>query len=232
CTATKELIFSQTNELRQQFEISAENLKKKLTENDFDSPDSLKAAFLTEEERVSFENQCKEWKARKEQLAGMTDKLASEIKGLERPDIAELENESENVTGEYQQKTRELNEITLKKHEIKENLRRWQELNDERRNIEEKSREYVALAKDLAGENPKKISFESWILGVYLEEIAAHASRRLSRISDGRYSLHLKTDRASSISVMRGLTLRFLTPIQAKNARATLFLAAKPSLFQ
>ncbi|MBO7136751.1 MAG: AAA family ATPase [Spirochaetaceae bacterium] len=59
CSATKELIFSQTNELRQQFEISAENLKKKLTENDFDSPDSLKAAFLTEEERVSFENQCK-----------------------------------------------------------------------------------------------------------------------------------------------------------------------------
>ena len=207
CSATKELIFSQTKELRQQFDVSDKNLKKELAEYDFDSLDALKAAFLIEDERVSFENQAAEWKSRKEQLAGMTEKLASEIKGLSRPDIAALENESENVTAEYQQKTRELNEISLKKHEIKENRRRWQELNAERQNIEEQSRNYVALSKDLAGDNAKKISFESWILGVYLEEIAVHASRRLSRISDGRYSLHLKTDRASGHQRYAGLDL-------------------------
>ncbi|MBR6452363.1 MAG: N-acetylmuramoyl-L-alanine amidase [Lachnospiraceae bacterium] len=170
-------------------------------------PVSIPEEFLPEEERISFEKQSDEWKARKEQLAGMIDKLGSEIDGLARPDIAALEEQSQNAAGEYQQKTKELNEVVLKKHEVKENLRRWQELNQERQNLEEKSREYVALSKDLAGDNAKKISFESWILGVYLEEIAVHASRRLSRISDGRYSLHLKTDRASGHQRYAGLDL-------------------------
>ena len=162
---------------------------------------------MSEDERVKLENQCKDWKARKEQLAGLVDKLSAELDGTARPDIAALEAESENVTAGYQQKMNELNEITLKKHEVAENLKRWQELNKERQNIEEKSRNYVALAKDLTGDNAKKISFESWILGVYLEEIAAHASRRRSRISDGRYSLHLKTERSSGHQRYAGLDL-------------------------
>ncbi len=206
-SAKKGLIFKQTEELREQSETSAEKLKQQLLAHGFDSAETLQAAFLSEDERVKLENQCKDWKARKEQLAGLIDKLSAELDGTARPDIAALEAESENVTAGYQQKTKELNEIVLKKHEVAENLKRWQDLNKERQNIEEKSRNYVALAKDLAGDNAKKISFESWILGVYLEEIAAHASRRLSRISDGRYSLHLKTERSSGHQRYAGLDL-------------------------
>ena len=206
-SATKELISDQTEKLKKELADSENTLQKELLAHGFDSIETLKTSFLPEEERISFEKQSDEWKARKEQLAGMIEKLGSEIDGLARPDIAALEEQSQNAAGEYQQKTKELNEVVLKKHEVKENLRRWQELNQERQNLEEKSREYVALSKDLAGDNAKKISFESWILGVYLEEIAVHASRRLSRISDGRYSLHLKTDRASGHQRYAGLDL-------------------------
>lgn len=206
-SATKELVSKQTEEINQLFSDSEENLKKELHGHGFDSTGALQDAFLSEDERISYENQSKEWKRRKEQLAGMIDKLSSETEGLSRPDIRALEEESADLTEEYNNKTNELNGITLKKHEIIGNLNQWQKLNEERKDIEEKSRTYVALAKDLAGDNSRKLSFESWILGVYLEEIAAHASRRLSRISDGRYSLHLRTDKASGHQRYAGLDL-------------------------
>lgn len=206
-SATKELVSKQTEEFNQQFSDSEVNLKKELSLHSFASLEALQDAFLSEDERISYENQSKEWKTRKEQLAGMIDKLSSETEGLSRPDIRALEEKSADLTEEYNDKTNELNEIVLKKHEINENLKHWQKLNEERRDIEEKSRTYVALAKDLSGDNAKKLSFESWILGVYLEEIAVHASRRLSRISDGRYSLHLRTDKASGHQRYAGLDL-------------------------
>jgi exonuclease SbcC len=51
-----------------------------------------------------------------------------------------------------------------------------------------------ALADDLSGKNPRKTAFDSWLLGRYLEEVAAYASKRLSRMSDSRYFLLLDTE--------------------------------------
>ncbi|MDR2303132.1 MAG: AAA family ATPase [Treponema sp.] len=50
------------------------------------------------------------------------------------------------------------------------------------------------LADDLSGKNPRKTAFDSWLLGRYLEEVAAYASKRLSRMSDSRYFLLLDTE--------------------------------------
>ncbi|MBO6100437.1 MAG: hypothetical protein J6P07_03775, partial [Spirochaetaceae bacterium] len=84
-SATKELIFGQTEKLKKELAVSETTLQKELSAHGFDSLETLKTSFLHEDERISFEKQSDEWNARKEQLAGMTDKLASEIKGLERP---------------------------------------------------------------------------------------------------------------------------------------------------
>ncbi|MDR1389480.1 MAG: AAA family ATPase [Treponema sp.] len=51
-----------------------------------------------------------------------------------------------------------------------------------------------ALDRDLSGHNPKKKPFDSWLLGLYLAEVAAFANKRLERMSEGRYSLQLETE--------------------------------------
>jgi exonuclease SbcC len=51
------------------------------------------------------------------------------------------------------------------------------------------------LADDLAGKNPRKKPFDSWLLGLYLAEVAAFATRRLEKMSDSRYSLLLDRER-------------------------------------
>jgi exonuclease SbcC len=59
-----------------------------------------------------------------------------------------------------------------------------------------------ALSADLAGKNPKKRSFDAWLLGLYLAEVASFATKRLERMSESRYSLILDIERESG----RGLT--------------------------
>ncbi|MDR1986988.1 MAG: AAA family ATPase [Treponema sp.] len=65
-----------------------------------------------------------------------------------------------------------------------------------------KSGRLHALAADLAGKNPKKRAFDAWLLGLYLVEVAAFATKRLERMSESRYALILDTQRESG----RGLT--------------------------
>lgn len=59
-----------------------------------------------------------------------------------------------------------------------------------------------AVSDDLSGNNPKKRSFDAWLLGAYLAEVAAYATKRLERMSEGRYRLLLDGDREGG----RGLT--------------------------
>ncbi|MFI3257753.1 MAG: AAA family ATPase, partial [Spirochaetales bacterium] len=49
---------------------------------------------------------------------------------------------------------------------------------------------YTRLYNAISGGNPKKIPLDSWVLGMYLEEITLFASKRLERISDGRYTMY------------------------------------------
>jgi exonuclease SbcC len=60
-----------------------------------------------------------------------------------------------------------------------------------RKELAADSERYGALYDDLSGKNPKKTPFDSWLLGLYLAEVAAYATKRLQRMSEGRYSLHL-----------------------------------------
>jgi DNA repair protein SbcC/Rad50 len=45
------------------------------------------------------------------------------------------------------------------------------------------------LAEVATGNNPSRVSFQRWVLGVYLDEVLAGASRKLFAMSKGRYQL-------------------------------------------
>ncbi|MDR2021152.1 MAG: AAA family ATPase [Treponema sp.] len=68
------------------------------------------------------------------------------------------------------------------------------QLREKTRRYDELTRNATALtglADDLSGKNPGKKSFDAWLLGLYLAEVAAYATRRLQRMSESRYSLLL-----------------------------------------
>ncbi len=64
--------------------------------------------------------------------------------------------------------------------------------------------------------NPKKIPLDSWILGMYLQEITIYANSRLTRMSNGRYELHLKQD-AEGGNAHKGLDLEIYDEYTGKS---------------
>ncbi len=68
----------------------------------------------------------------------------------------------------------------------------------------------------LSSQNPKKIPLDAWVLGLYLEEITQFASSRLNRISDGRYTLLLKTEDDGGKDKIKGLDLEIFDSFTGK----------------
>ncbi|MCQ2982632.1 MAG: AAA family ATPase [Treponemataceae bacterium] len=51
---------------------------------------------------------------------------------------------------------------------------------------------YQRLNEAINGSNERKIKLDSWILGMYLDQITRYASQRLQIMSEGRFTMHLK----------------------------------------
>jgi exonuclease SbcC len=83
----------------------------------------------------------------------------------------------------------ELANLTLDEERFREAGKRHEEL-------AQKAARLAALSDDLSGKgkNWTRKSFDIWLLGLYLKEVAALATKRLERMSESRYSLILNSE--------------------------------------
>ncbi|GHV76913.1 nuclease SbcCD subunit C [Spirochaetia bacterium] len=92
---------------------------------------------------------------------------------------------------------------------------RLREAGDRHEELAKRASRLGALADDLAGKNPKKKSFDAWLLGLYLKEVAALATKRLERMSESRYSLILNSEGESGRG-LAGLDLAVFDALTGK----------------
>jgi exonuclease SbcC len=186
---------------------AAEALKAALASSPFPDAETLKAALLDRETESALETGLALWKdegtrlrsqkaeleksleAIREELAALNGGEAPPLSALERR-LTELAGEREKAEAERDRKTGELAALLRDETLLREAHERFTLLSG-------RSRRLSALADDLGGKNPRKRAFDAWLLGRYLAEVAAYATRRLERMSESRYSLLLDSDRES-----------------------------------
>ena len=100
-----------------------------------------------------------------------------------------------------------LQNIAIEISQLQANLARWEELENQRQEISKSSVLYKKLSDDLSGKNIKKLSFQSWILSIHLEEITQYANRRLEKVSNNRYKILLKPENETGREHYAGLNL-------------------------
>jgi exonuclease SbcC len=185
---------------------AAAALARALASSPFPDADALKAALLDSEAEAALEAAIARWKdertrllSQKEELqrglGAIREELAALGDGGEVPSavvlearLAETAVEREAAEVERDLKTGELAALERDGERLREAHERFTALS-------QKSRGLSALADDLGGKNPRKKAFDAWLLGRYLTEVAAFATRRLERMSESRYSLLLDSDR-------------------------------------
>jgi exonuclease SbcC len=191
-------------------------LQRELAASPFKDPETLTESLLEREAEESLDREIKNWYEGKAALDSRISEQKKQL-GLIRQELKDLGEEpcpddpardsasplaaagerlrgleAEIAEGEAgrDRAYAELTGMEKDREALEEAGRRCQTLS-------EKARGLKNLADDLAGKNPRKNPFDSWLLGLYLAEVAAFATRRLERMSESRYSLLLDSERES-----------------------------------
>jgi exonuclease SbcC len=179
-------------------------LERELGASPFTGAEEAEASLLDPGTEDRLEAEIRKWgeeKARLESLAEMYQKNLGEIRsGLEvlkppedipnpLPSLEETENLLDSLKPRREQAEEERDRAFA---ELKGLERDRDELETAQQRYDgqsAKAGEWRALADDLAGKNPLRQPFDSWLLGSYLAEIAGYATVRLEKMSEYRYSL-------------------------------------------
>ncbi len=125
------------------------------------------------------------------------------------------------VNERYASLKTEVEELTSELTSYRGDWERIRDTQDKKLALEEKIKPLNALSETLLGKNPQKLTFETWALGMYFQQVVEFASRRFYDISDGRFTFLLKQPEDHSTgNSQRGLDLLVLDSYTGKTSDA------------
>ncbi|GHU86925.1 nuclease SbcCD subunit C [Spirochaetia bacterium] len=193
---------------------TAAALEKELANSPFADNKTLRESLLDTETEKKLEEEIRRWREDRievrsriteteKQLAGIGIELEriGKTSGLQSPAgpdeisarLDALGESREQAEAERDKTFAELKSLERDRDSLKEAHERHEALAAKARGLRN-------LSNDLSGKNPQKKPFDSWLLGLYLAEVAAFATKRLEKMSEGRYSLLLDSERESGRS--------------------------------
>jgi exonuclease SbcC len=188
-------------------------LKKELAAGPFKDTETLAGSLLDRETEESLDREIKSWYEEKARLGSriaeqkqQLELIRRELKKLGeepcREDISQAQAPLEAAAERLRSLAAEITEGEAQRDRayaaltgMEKDREALGEADKRCRDLTEKARGLQNLADDLAGKNPRKKPFDSWLLGLYLAEVAAFATRRLEKMSESRYSLLLDSQR-------------------------------------
>ena len=132
--------------------------------------------------------------------------LEKDVTATEPRDLDELETAVEALRQRYDEIQARLEVLNTEKAKLEELHAQHTELTKALAVKTAEAQNWVALAKDLCGSNPRKLQFDTWILSAFLHEVTVFANKRLERMSEGRYRLAVSEDHGTG-NAYRGLDL-------------------------
>lgn len=179
-----------------------EALSAALAASPFADEAALRAAILPPVREEELDGELEAWKEARNRLGTVRAEAESALEARraeraasgERGTAEELRERLSGLEGERREAEEERDRTGAALAALERDRQSYQEAAERRRSLAEEAGRLRAVADDLMGNNPKKRSFDAWLLGLYLQEVAAYAGRRLERMSEGRYSLMLDAE--------------------------------------
>ncbi|EAC3709826.1 SMC family ATPase [Listeria monocytogenes] len=200
--SAQKAILSAQEALQEQREI----FKTAMKQNDFSSYDAYKQALMSAEELKSQEEQLADFERKRHLAISRQADLTEKLKDKQKPNIEQLEfvmREKQQQLGQSEENTIKQREFVTKRKELIENYQ------NSIQSVEKAEANYadIGLLADAArGKNARRLTFERYILAMFLDTIIHRANHRLSKMTSGRFELQRKTEKAKG-NVQSGLEL-------------------------
>ena len=160
----------------------------------FASPDDARNGYLDKKDIVTLEKTVREFGQEKKSTEKAVEILSKKIGGTKRPDIAGLEIKYSGLSAETAVLEKKNTDDRIALRDLQARKDRHDALTATIDRLLRESETLAALSNDLNGRNPKNLTFQNFILGAYLEEVARYASVRLHTMSEERYTLMLNEE--------------------------------------
>lgn len=175
-----------------------QQLTKALKDSSFDFDKHVLRTFLKEVPKIeAIKEKLTAFDQKKAQLSFQLNELENKLKDKDRPEIASI--------------TTEINELTALLRSKEGNYYQLQEKIQRNNQIQDQVKELLASVADqweevtalhqltttVNGDNPQKISLERYVLRTYLEKVLTVANQRLSLLTNNRYQFELNQESGS-----------------------------------
>lgn len=178
----------------EELNIAVDNFKNKVIELGFEGYKDYSESRLTEEELDSLENNINQYNMKLSNAEKIYNISFEGCKGLKFADVYSIEEElklknEDKIILEQKEK-----EIYLR---VNQNGKILEECKGFNKSIESDEKKYSTvgkLAKIINGDNPRKISFERYVLAAYFEDIITAANLRFSQMTCNRFILLRKEE--------------------------------------
>ena len=167
-------------------------LSEKVSSSEFSNLEEVISCFVEENELVKIKNDLKEYSVSVVEHSAVLEKyknirMLSEIE----TDLQVAQNKKNEMMLEAQNLSNDFQKVIEDYTNFESSFEQYKTLENQRKTTEQKRLPYEKLNNDLNGNNPKKLQFDSWVLGIYFEQVVTYASKRFYDISNGRYNFKI-----------------------------------------
>ena len=167
-------------------------LSEKVSSSEFNNLEEVISCFVEENELVKIKNDLKVYSVSVVEHSAVLEKyknirMLSEIE----TDLQVVQNKKNEMMLEAQNLSNDFQKVIEDYTNFESSFEQYKTLENQRKTTEQKRLPYEKLNNDLNGNNPKKLQFDSWVLGIYFEQVVTYASKRFYDISNGRYNFKI-----------------------------------------
>ncbi|EAH4449771.1 SMC family ATPase [Listeria innocua] len=195
-----------TLDAKEALQIQREVFKEAMKQNDFPTYEAYKQALMSVEELKSKEEQLADFERKRHLAISRQADLTEKLKNKQKPNIEQLESlmtEKQLELAQSEENTIKQRDFVLKRKELAEN---YQNSIQAVEKAEENYADIGLLADSARGKNARRLTFERYILAMFLDTIIHRANHRLSKMTSGRFELKRKIEKAKG-NVQSGLEL-------------------------
>ncbi|EKE9665281.1 SbcC/MukB-like Walker B domain-containing protein [Listeria innocua] len=195
-----------TLDAKEALQVQREVFKDAMKQNDFPTYEAYKQALMSVEELKSKEEQLADFERKRHLAISRQADLTEKLKNKQKPNIEQLESfmtEKQLELAQSEENTIKQRDFVLKRKELAEN---YQNSIQAVENAEENYADIGLLADSARGKNARRLTFERYILAMFLDTIIHRANHRLSKMTSGRFELKRKIEKAKG-NVQSGLEL-------------------------
>ncbi|EGX6726145.1 SMC family ATPase [Listeria innocua] len=195
-----------TLDAKEALQVQREVFKDAMKQNDFPTYEAYKQALMSVEELKSKEEQLADFERKRHLAISRQADLTEKLKNKQKPNIEQLESfmtEKQLGLAQSEENTIKQRDFVLKRKELAEN---YQNSIQAVEKAEENYADIGLLADSARGKNARRLTFERYILAMFLDTIIHRANHRLSKMTSGRFELKRKIEKAKG-NVQSGLEL-------------------------